>query len=148
LTTTHDPKQLASMGHEALRDGDTAHALECFAQLVKIDRSPATFSHFAYCLAKERREFQRAITLCHESVRSEPKNPQHYFHLGRIYLLADRKKDAIRAFQVGLRYGRSREIEVELRRLGSRRAPPLPFLGRENPVNKFLGIFLKRLRLR
>jgi hypothetical protein len=40
---------------------------------------------------------------------------------------------------MGLRYGENREIIAELSRFGRRRSPFIPFLDRDNPVNKFLG---------
>jgi hypothetical protein len=49
---------------------------------------------------------------------------------------------------MGLRTGKNPELVRELERLGSRKEPVLPFLARGNPLNKFLGIMLKKTGLR
>ena len=94
-------------------------------------------------VAREQGEFKRAVSLCKNAIKEEPKNAQHFLWLGRIHLLAGQKKDAIRIFRMGLRHQRSADIQKELDRLGARRDPPVPFLRRENPVNRVLGKALK-----
>jgi tetratricopeptide (TPR) repeat protein len=66
--------------------------------------------------------------------------PLFYLHLGKVYMKADRKQPAINAFQEGLKFdSRNRELLSELKAIGSRKSPVIPFLGRSNPINKFLG---------
>ncbi len=143
-----DEEKLFTMGMEALVWGNTRYALEQFRKLVAIERLPIYCSNLAYCLAKEKREFKQAIILCNEAIKKEPKNPAHFLNLARIYLLAGQKKDAIRFMRMGLRYGRNREIIAELEMLDVRKPPPIPFLKRENPTNKYLGIFLEKIGMR
>jgi tetratricopeptide (TPR) repeat protein len=144
----NDARRLAVEADEALKVGDTRTALEFYEKLIVIERTPAVCSALAYCIAKETGAYQKAVTLCNEAIKREPKTPRHFLFLGRIYLLADRKKEAIRAFNLGLRHGGSAEIGAELRRLGYRKSPVFPFLSRENPINKYLGKMLSRLGLR
>ncbi len=143
-----EKQDLYERGTEALRDGDTRTALDCFSQLIALDRKPVNCSLLAYCLAKEKREVDKAVSLCMEAIKEEPKNPLHFLFLGRIHLLAGLKKEAIRSFRLGLRHGTNKEIINELNRLGARKAPVLPFLKREHPLNKSLGIMLRKLGLR
>lgn len=73
--------------------------------------------------------------------------PSFYLNLGRAYLAADRKKEAIEAFMVGLRADPdSSDILWEMKKLGVRRQPAMPFLRRSNPINKYIGILLHRLK--
>jgi tetratricopeptide (TPR) repeat protein len=73
--------------------------------------------------------------------------PVLYLNLGRAYLAAGRKKDAIEAFSKGRKYDRSHvEIKKELNFLGVRKEPPLPFLSRSNPINKYIGLLLHKTR--
>jgi tetratricopeptide (TPR) repeat protein len=73
--------------------------------------------------------------------------PVLYLNLGRAYLAAGRKKDAIEAFSKGREYDRSHtEIKRELRLLGIRKEPPVPFLSRSNPINRYIGLLLHRTR--
>jgi hypothetical protein len=80
--------------------------------------------------------------------KEEPKNSDIYLNLGRVHLLTGNRKQAIQVFRLGLRHGRNSRIIAELTALGLRKEPPLPFLQRSNPVNKFLGKLMTRLWLR
>jgi tetratricopeptide (TPR) repeat protein len=135
-------------GLKALNTGKTGEALEWFAKAMAEEKTPRAVSYHAYCRAKEEGKMKESIALCMEAVRDDPKNPDIYLNLGRVHLLAGQRRSAIRAFDLGLRYGRSPQIESELALLGRRKAPPLPFLPRSNPLNKLLGKFLKKLGLR
>ncbi|ACM19270.1 TPR domain protein [Geotalea daltonii FRC-32] len=135
-------------GVEAFNSGRFLSALKYFEKAVALERNPASLSRLGLCLAKEKRNFAKAISLCKEAIKHEPRNPEHFLYLGRIHLLAGQKKEAIRIFRMGLRNGRNPDISKELERLGSRKDPLLPFLGRNNPINKFLGIVLKKTGLR
>ncbi len=144
----HDMHDLLVEGSEALKKGDTATALTCYEKLLAVERTPEVCSNLAFCLAREKGAFREAISLCNEAIKKEPKQTHHFLLLGRIYVLADRKKEAIRAFHLGLRHGSSPEIEAELRKLGTRKSPVIPFLKRENPINKYLGKLLYKWGLR
>ncbi len=66
-----------------------------------------------------------------------------YLNLGRACLAAGKKKDAINAFKKGLRYDNNYgAIIKELQKMGTRKRPPLPFLDRSNPINKYLGLII------
>lgn len=135
-------------GLRALNTGRTGKALDWFAKAVAEEKTPLAVSYLAYCRAKEGGNCKEAIALCMEAIKDEPKNPDIYLNLGRVHLLAGQRRSAIRAFDLGLRYGGSPQIINELALLGRRKAPPLPFLSRSNPLNKLLGKFLKMLGLR
>lgn len=148
MQVTDKEELLFNKATEALIWGNSRVALEQFRKLVDIERLPVYCSNLAFCLAKEKREFKQAIALCNEAIKKEPKSSTHFLNLGRVYLLAGQKKDAIRFLRMGLRYERNREILNELEMLGARKTPPIPFLGRGNPMNKYLGIILERMGVR
>lgn len=139
---------LIKKGVAAVEKGNTLLALVHFEDAAKLEDSPLVHSYLAFCLAKERRQLQKALTLCAEALQREPNNPVHYLNLGRIYLLAGQKTRAIQTLRRGLKAGRNRQIVDELKRLGHRRQPVLGTLGREHPLNKYLGILLKKLGMR
>ena len=91
---------------------------------------------------------QKGMLLCREAMEKEPENSVHYLNLGRIHLVAGDKQEAIRVFRNGLAYGLNQEIIGALDSIGTR--SPLVFrsLSRKNPINKFLGIILRKLGLR
>lgn len=143
-----DAKDLISKGREALRMGDTLSALVFFEKASACEDNLSARSYLAYCMAKERGLTFKGVAWCQESLRKEPENAVHYLNLGRIYLLMENREEAIRCLRQGLQYGSNDEIEDELHRLGIRSAPVFSFLRRSNPLNKYLGIILKRLGLR
>lgn len=66
-----------------------------------------------------------------------------YLNLGRVYLAAEKKKDAISAFKKGLQYDHKYSAIVrKLKKLGARERPIVSFLDRSNPINKYLGMIL------
>ena len=143
-----ESNELYSLGMEALKNGEIGAALDYLEQAVSMERNPIYCSHLAICLAKEKRDFKRAVSLCNEALKKDPKNSIHFLNLGRVHLMANQKKDAIRIFNMGLRYGENREIIAELNKFGRRRSPFIPFLDRDNPINKFLGKLTYKIGLR
>ncbi len=150
----------------AIDRGDTLYGLltlECAPALRTI---PVVSSYLAYCIAKERGEFGGALELCQAAVDAEPHNPAHYLNLGRIYLLAHDKPNAIATFWKGINAKPARETGVdvepsrndhgrelalilaELRRLGIRKKVPFPSLRRSHPLNVVVGKLLSRFGLR
>ncbi|MBI4688800.1 MAG: hypothetical protein HY754_00785 [Nitrospirae bacterium] len=74
-------------------------------------------------------------------------SPVLYLNLGRANLAAGRKKKALDAFNKGLTMdNENREILMELRRLGIRRKAAVPLIERSNPINKYIGIVLNKLK--
>lgn len=141
-------QQLLHDGKKALDSGDFPTAIKCFEKALEQERHPLACSGLAYCLAKERGAYSQAKSLCAEALRQDPRNSEHYLIMGRIYLLADNKKDAIRIFRKGLKFEFNRQMQQELDALGQRKPPVLPFLGRTNPLNKYLGKLFYKLGLR
>jgi len=143
-----EAEKFFTSGIKALAEGHTLAALTLFEKAVQREEKPAYCSYLALCLAKERGQFQLAVTLCEKAKAREPQNTVHYLNLGRIYLYAGKKDDAIHTFREGLSREKDQEIIHELNKLGIRKPPALSFLKRSNPINRFLGIALKKLRLR
>jgi tetratricopeptide (TPR) repeat protein len=146
--TANEKITLIDKGREALSKGDTLSALSWFEKAAETEDNPSARSYLAFCMAKERGLLTKGISWCEESLSKEPENAVHYLNLGRIYLLMKKREEAIRNFREGLKYGSNEEIADELHRLGIRSSPVLSFLKRSNPLNKYLGILLKMLRLR
>lgn len=72
--------------------------------------------------------------------------PIFYLNLGRAYLGAGKKRESVMAIQIGLKADpEDSELLSELHRLGARRKPPLSFLKREHPINKYIGSLLHKV---
>jgi tetratricopeptide (TPR) repeat protein len=90
---------------------------------------------------------KKAVGLCNakDAYSRDVLYPVLLLNLGKAYLAAGKKKDAIDAFKRGLSYDRSHpDIRRELKVLGERKKPPVSFLGRENPINKLIGMLLHK----
>lgn len=78
-------------------------------------------------------------------IEGHPIFPELYLNLGRAYLAADRRKEALSAFFKGLRYDKkNRALLKEVEACERRARPPLPFLDRSNVLNKYTGLALRR----
>lgn len=143
-----DTEERFSLATAAMEKKNYRAALSELEQIPPFARTPSVLSAYALCLAEVKGNYKTATNLCHEAIKKEPKNPEHYFRQGKILLLANRKKDAIWVLRMGLRHGRHAGIIDCLGKLGIRRPPPIQFLDRSNPLNKYLGLLLSRLNLR
>jgi len=141
-------RKLIEQGAAEAERGNTLDALFHLESALRYGSTPRLNSYLGYCLARERREFKQAADLCLEALRLEPAQAVHYLNLGRVYLAAGQKAAAIRALRRGVKFGKSRAIIEELKRLGIRKAPVVSSLPRNHPVNKHLGVLFKRLGVR
>lgn len=140
--------RLIQKGIAALEGGNTLVALMHFEDAAKQGSTPTVSSYLAYCLAKERRQLPKAVSLCMSAMQQEPTRSLHHLNLGRIYLLAGQKTKAIQVFRKGLKLERNQQIIDELKGLGVRRPPVLKALNRGHPLNKVLGIMFRKLGMR
>lgn len=127
---------------------DYSAALKEINQLPAMARTPLIVSAQALCLAEVLKDFKTAVNMCHDAIKKDPKNPEHYYRQGRILILSGRKKDSIWVLRMGLRHGRHKGIIDTLGSMGIRRPPPFIFLSRSNPLNKYLGKLLTKFNLR
>jgi predicted Zn-dependent protease len=142
-------KELFARGVAAVDTGDTVNGLLMLEKTGDVfEDNPVYCSYLAVCIARERQEYERAVSLCMDAIDIEPKKTLHHLNLGRVYLAAGDKKEAIRAFRNGLFHGRNELITLELNALGWRKPPVVPALDRKHPVNVFLGKLTTRLHLR
>lgn len=135
-------------GRAAIAGEDTLTALPHLEKALKLKDKPSWYSWLGYCIARERGQVRKGIELCLASLEVEPGNPDHYLNLGKVHLVAKNMAEALRVFREGMVTGGSNEILRKLEELGMRKPPVIPSLSRDNPVNKYLGLFLHRLGLR
>lgn len=129
-----------------LKNDNLEKATRAFEKAYKEDKESARYmSYYGMCAALRWGEIGLGIELCTRALKKEFYKAEYYINLARVYLKADNKKGAIAVLKKGLRFDPENDIiHGELVRLGARKRPIIPFLRRSHPVNKFLGIFLRK----
>jgi tetratricopeptide (TPR) repeat protein len=143
-----EAEKMFARGRDALAAGEIPSALALLERALKLSDNRSWYSYLGYCMAKERGQVKKGIELCGLSLELEPEQADHYLHLAKIHLLAGNKKETLRVLREGMAQGENQSLIALLDVIGTRNAPVLSFLARSNPVNRLLGIFLERLRLR
>lgn len=139
-----------------LKKGKEKEALSVLKlALNEMPDDPFLLSYYGCLIAIVEKKASQGAKLCRDAIemvkRSRPLGefiyPVFYLNLGRCYLSGGNKKKALEAFQEGLKMDAGYpDIILELKRLGTRRKPPISFLPRSNPLNKYIGILLSRLK--
>lgn len=119
---------------------------------VEYPDEPIVLSYYGWLQALVDRRYRPGVDKCKLALTTLQKGPASgksklypvlYLNLGRAYVAANKKKEALEAFHNGLKYDKNnREILQELQVLGSRKKAPVPFLDRANPINKYVGLVL------
>ena len=138
---------------QLLRRGKGRQALDTLREgLEGYPTDAFLLSYYGCLIAIVENNTREGIAICENAIRaldtsmpfgSEFFYPVFYLNLGRAYLKAGRKAETIKAFQQGLKSDpENSDILWELKKLGSRKKPPVPFLKRSNPINKYIGMLL------
>lgn len=120
----------------------------------KYPENPLILSHYGHLQAVAGAKYRTGIETCKRAIvltgekglfGEEGLYAALYLNLGRTYLAAGMKQDAVDSFRKGLKFN-SHNVELlkELRGLGTRKETPVAFLGRSNPINKYLGKVLHK----
>lgn len=138
---------------QLLRRGNGKSALNTLRHaLDKFPADPFLLSYYGCLIAVIENNSKEGIKICVDALKmlntsmpfgSEFFYPVFYLNLGRAYLKGNRKKDAVQAFQEGLKNDpENHDILWEIKKMGTRKPPLLPFFTRSNPVNKYIGMLL------
>jgi tetratricopeptide (TPR) repeat protein len=136
-----------------LRKGDQKAAFDLLQQAILLyPDDPLLLSYYGYLLAKEKRKYRDGVDNCKQAIEllkkkssygEETLYPVLNLNLGKAYLAARRKKEALEIFHAGLQYDNGHSVIMkELRALGMRKNAIVPFLDRSNPINKYIGLIL------
>lgn len=143
-------KQYLEKAKQLLSQRDNREAYDLIKDGLKnYPDNPFLLSYSGYLEAVLHRNYKAGIELCKGSIFTLDERvpfgadflkPNLYLNLGRVYISAGRRKNAVDAFMKGLEFDRGNtDIFSELKRIGIRRKAPLSFLRRSNPLNKCLG---------
>lgn len=118
--------------------------------------NPFIWSYQGYLEAAVNKKYSKGVNTCRHAFKILREHvpfgeefffPILYLNLGKAYLAADKRKKAYESFKKGLEIdvGNNKLLD-ELKKLGIRKQPPLPFLKRSNPLNKYLGRFSQKMK--
>jgi len=130
------------LGVRMLRDGNPSNALVHFRNAADLEKNnPYYMSFVGVSLARAEMKWAPALKLCQTALSMKRNEPQLHLNLAEVYMSAGRREEALITLDRALAsLGRNARIHRARRRLGSRRSPVLPFLDRQNIVNRHLGI--------
>lgn len=138
-----------------LKNGKPLHAYNLATEAVsKYPENPIILSYYGNLQAIAGAKYRTGIETCKRAIAlagekglfgEEALYAVLYLNLGRAYLAAGMKQDAVDSFRKGLKFSsHNTELLKELRGMGTRKATPVAFLDRSNPINKYLGKVLHK----
>lgn len=133
------------MGH--MRKNDYINAVFCFEEMVNMsDRSADSLSILGLAMARGGVDFALAEKHCTEALEKAPQVADYYRCLGEVYIAWGKRQKAIWILNKGLAVdGDKGNVKKDLEKLGTRQKPPIPFLGRSNLLNIYLGRLKSKL---
>jgi tetratricopeptide (TPR) repeat protein len=134
-------------GIELYNIGKRREALAFFNGALEIERrfgaerpQARYLSFYGLCLSQTNGDPHEALRACREAASIEGYRPEICRNLGLVLLGIGRRGEAWQAFQRGLKMQPGHPgILRDLKRMGTRRKPVLPFLTRQHPLNVWLG---------
>jgi tetratricopeptide (TPR) repeat protein len=136
-------------GLQAFGQGHLLSALNLFEKSFLLDNTNYLCqSYIALLIASERGQLQRALAMCEEALDKAPGEAVIYLHMGRLYIRAERKVQAIETIRKGLGITHMSEGVALLDKLGTRKPPVFRFLPRDHFLNKYSGKLLRKIGLR
>jgi tetratricopeptide (TPR) repeat protein len=97
-------------------------------------------SYYGLTLAILKRKYREAVELCQKAIKQQFLDPYHYVNLAKVYVAMEQRKKAIQTLESALaQMPRNKVVIAYWKTIGLRGRPPIPFLSRDNPLNKALG---------
>lgn len=140
-----------------LRRGNGVSALNILSTaLDKYPNDPFLLSYYGCLIAIVENKAKEGIKICEDAITQLDKSmpfgseffyPAFYLNLSRAHLKNNNRKEAVKALRTGLAIDSSNhDILWELKKMGERRKPVVPFLERKNPINKYIGKLRSKIK--
>jgi tetratricopeptide (TPR) repeat protein len=146
-TVEFDPMVEFKKGVELLRNDYPQRALGKLRRAFESDKhNPYYISFLGLSIARAQRKWDQASELCEIAVQLKPAEIQFHLNLGEVYALAGLREKALDKLDDALElFGEDPRLKLARSKVKNRRAPLLPFLGREHFVNRKLGKLRHRI---
>jgi len=141
LKNSSDTEQLFQLGLLCLRQKLYREACNIFSMAyARRPADPRFCSYYGLMLAMGEGRVDLALKLCEDAVLRDFLHPDFFCNLGKVYLRAGRRADALRTFNNGLKIDSSNAaLQREIRCMGIRKPLLFPFLKRSNFLNRLAG---------
>jgi tetratricopeptide (TPR) repeat protein len=146
-TVDLDPMDEFKKGVELLKNEYPQKALARLRHAYESDKHNAYYNSFlGLAIARAQRKWRQASELCEIAVQAKPKEVQFHLNLAEVYASAGQREKALDKldYALGL-FGDNARLKQARRKVEKRRAPLLPFFGREHLLNRELGKFRHRI---
>ena len=152
-----EPVEYIKLVRAYLRSGKNNEAFSIIQKAaVHFPEEPLIISYYGYLQTAVDKKYRSGVETCKQAITlmtvsaavgKDALYPTLYLNLGRAYVAAEKRKEAVEAFRKGLKYDRRNgDIIHELKKLGERKGPPIPFLDRSNPINMLIGMLLYKVK--
>jgi len=140
-TAELDPTAEFREGVKLLKDEYPQKALVRLRRAFECDKhNPYYLSFLGLSIARAQRKWDQAAELCEIAVQLRPAEVQFHLNLGEVYALAGRREKALDFLDDALQlFGEDARLKQARSKVRNRRAPLLPFFGREHFLNRELG---------
>jgi tetratricopeptide (TPR) repeat protein len=118
--------------------------------------NPSLLSYYGCMSAVVEKDYEKGISACIQAIKNlkhltplgqKSLYPMFHLNLGRAYVAAGNKTNAMNIFKKGLAADKENpNLLMELSKLGKRKKPLIPFLKRSNPINKYLGKLIYKFK--
>ena len=128
-------------GVDLLKNGYPQKALVHFRRAAEFERrNPYYLSFLGLSIARAERKWAEALELCEIAIHLKRNEAQFYLNLAEVYAAAGRRENALDTLDLALeRFGQDVRLKRARTKVEKRRSPVLPFLNRDNFLNKNLG---------
>jgi tetratricopeptide (TPR) repeat protein len=146
---TFESREFYIKAEANIRRNNYSEALKLLEQAIKISpEHPVYLSTMGLCESMMG-DPTKGEMMCRKALQlsGRDRDPMLYVNLGRVLLdRGDRMSARENFMKAYKRDNTNAPAALELSRMGVRKKPVFPFLGRDHPLNKYLGKLRHRLR--
>lgn len=126
---------------QLLKGGYSNKALVELRRCVEIDSSnPYYLSFLGLAIARSEKKWAEATKLCETALQLKRKELQLHLNMAEVYVAAGQRENAIETLDRAKEsFGPDARLMKARSRIEKRRSPIVPFLPRQNALNKSLG---------
>jgi predicted Zn-dependent protease len=139
--------QVFSNALKAYREGSLRYAAAGFRRVIEDgSEDPRHLSYCGLLMAIGEGKVREGLELCENALEKAFYDPEMYLNLAKLHFLTGWRSRAVHVLRQGLRVDpNDNRLHRELQRIDFRSKPAFSFLGRNHPVNKYVGRVKTRL---